>query len=102
MIKFIVSITVLTPDLFGSIIKIDVMERKRFYHRWKKTSEVKARCKSWNAFEGYEWYNLENHNRILYSIEEEAYKQAKDILKNKLPGVPIMIDWNSLKEKYPI
>ena len=45
---------------------------------------------------------MDKRNRILYSIEEDAYKQAKKILKNKLLGVPIMVDWKSLKEKYPI
>lgn len=100
--KFIIKFENIESDLFGSIINIEVKQRKNIFCRWKHNSTVKAQCKSWNCFEGYEWYNIENRKRILYSIEEDAYKKAKKILNNKIPGVPIMVDWNSLKEKYPI
>lgn len=100
--KFIITFESLEPNLFGSIIEIKVLQRKNIFFRWKHDFTVKAQCKSWNCFEGYEWYNTEKGNRILYSIEEYAYKQAKKILKSKILGVPIMVDWKSLKEKYPI
>lgn len=100
--KFIVSIVKLQPDLFGSIIKVEVLERKYFFQCWKKSHEIKARCKSWNGYEGYEWYDLESKNRIAWEIEEQAEKLAQEILKKRFTILPGMVDWKALKEKYPI